>query len=469
METILIIDDDVSFCRLITDLAKKQGYQVTKTHTIEDGMREANQGLYSVVLLDINLPDGHGLDILPDIKNLPYHPEVIILTGEGDPDGAEMAIQNGAWDYLEKENSINNLLLPLIRAVAYHQNKSMPKKQIRLKRDGIIGSSKKLMDCLDIVAYAADSDTKVLITGETGTGKELFARAIHQNSQYANGHFVVVDCAALPHNLVESVLFGHKRGAFTNADQDHKGLVEEADGGTLMLDEIGELPLDTQKKFLRVLQERSFRPVGGTKELKSSFRLISATNRDLNAMVQTGDFRSDLLFRISTVRLHLPSLKEREDDIKEMCLHYVSRFCKNRNISIKGISNEFSDSLSRYSWPGNIRELVGVIDAALDYARDESMLLPIHLPVRIRSSLARDSVKGTGKERILPQIQSQSEDVSQEIPKYKDLIYKTELTYLHKLLTASRGNINDAAEMSGISKSRLYEMLKKYNIKRSYS
>lgn len=468
MDTILIIDDDISFCRLIEDLAKKQGYQVTKTHTIEDGMMQANQGIFSVVLLDINLPDGHGLDILPDIKKLVYHPEVIILTGEGDPDGAELAIQNGAWDYLEKENSINNLLLPLIRAVNYHQNKSGHKHSV-LKRDAIIGTSQKLMDCLDIVAYAAESDTKVLITGETGTGKELFARAIHQNSKRSNENFVVVDCSALPHTLVESVLFGHKRGAFTSANQDHKGLVEEANGGTLMLDEVGELPLEIQKKFLRVLQEQSFRPVGGTKEITSDFRLISATNRDLNAMVQTGDFRSDLLFRISTVRLHLPSLREREDDIKELCLHYVSRFCKKRNISIKGISNEFFDALARYSWPGNTRELVGVIDAALDYAMGESMLLPIHLPVRMRSDLARGSVKGGRNDRTLPPGEPSLDVEPEDIPKYKDLIKKTELEYLHKLLTISRGNINEATELSGISKSRLYEMLKKYHIKRNFS
>ena len=294
MGTIAIIDDDSFFLVLLAEHCQQLGHATRTASSIEEGKALLAQQRVDLVFLDVSLPDGYGLEILPFIQSLSWAPEVIIITGMGDANGAELAIKNGAWDYLQKPLSRQELLLHIRRALEYHEKKQQRTPQVSLRRDEIVGKSKAISLCLDQVAHCAVVDTGVLITGETGTGKEVFARAIHNNSCRAKGPFVVVDCASLPENLVESILFGHVKGAFTGAVSDRKGLIEQADGGTLFLDEAGELPLETQKSFLRVLQERVFRPVGKDREQKSDFRLIAATNRDLMAMVEQGLFRSDL-------------------------------------------------------------------------------------------------------------------------------------------------------------------------------
>jgi DNA-binding NtrC family response regulator len=272
---------------------------------------------YDVIFLDVRLPDGIGLDAIQKIKANSSAPEVVIITGEGDPNGAELAIQYGAWDYIEKPPSVQSVILPLVRALQYRTEKKDAQKPLMIKRDNIIGNSPQLLRSLKKLARAAQSQASVLIEGETGTGKELFAMAIHQSSSRSGKNFVVVDCAALPETLVESVLFGHAKGAFTGADQAKEGLVKQADQGTLFLDEIGELPLSLQKAFLRVLQEQRFRPIGGGSEVNSDFRLIAATNRDLDRMVQEKQFRQDLLFRIRSLVITLPPLRERPEDINQ--------------------------------------------------------------------------------------------------------------------------------------------------------
>jgi len=251
MEDILIIDDDKTICEMLSSLIQSMGYDVTYSLTLKSGLEEASAGAFGVVFLDVRMPDGNGLDMLHEIRQVPSSPEVIIMTGQGDPDGAALAIKSGAWDYLEKPSSIEEMTLPLVRALQYREEKKARMPKMALKREGIVGSSPQLAACLDLVAQAANSDANVLIEGETGTGKELFARAIHENSSRANGNFVVVDCTALPETLVESVLFGHKKGSFTGADKTQDGLIKQADGGTVFLDEVGELPLSAQKTFLR--------------------------------------------------------------------------------------------------------------------------------------------------------------------------------------------------------------------------
>jgi two-component system NtrC family response regulator len=320
MAKILIIDDDRSICLSLQAVIEKIGYESECAYSLTDGHKKATLDAYDVVLLDVNLPDGNGLSLLPKLKIITSLPEVIIITGEGDPDGAELAIKNGAWDYIEKPFSVDGITLPLVSAIQYRNEKKVPGNSIVLKREGIIGESAKIRHCLDQVAQAAMSDVNVLITGETGTGKELFASAIHENSNRKDNNFVIVDCAALPETLVESTLFGHVKGAFTGADRDREGLIKQADKGTLFLDEIGELPISVQKAFLRVLQEKRFRPVGGKEELKSNFRLVAATNRNLEQMIMEGRFRQDLLFRIKSLTISLPPLRERVQDIKELSL-----------------------------------------------------------------------------------------------------------------------------------------------------
>lgn len=263
MGNVLVIDDDKNVCTAISNAVERMGHKTVHALTLKEGLEKACSDSFDVVFLDVQMPDGNGLDILPPIRGTPSSPEVIIITGFADPDGAELAIKNGAWDYIEKPCSVQEMTLPFIRALEYREEKKAAKVPVALKREGIVGSSPKLGACLDLLPQMSNSVANVLITGETGTGKELFARAIHENSPRAGKNFVVVDCAALPDTLVESVLFGHQKGAFTGADKAQDGLVKQADRGTLFLDEVGELPLSIQKSFLRVLQERRFRPVGG--------------------------------------------------------------------------------------------------------------------------------------------------------------------------------------------------------------
>jgi two-component system, NtrC family, response regulator len=311
MARILIVDDDEMTCETLLSLIRSQGHQVDGASRLKQGYRQLMKNSYDLVFLDVNLPDGNGIEAVTAFRNTPSFPEVVIITGEGDPDGAELALKSGSWDYVCKPFSLEEIRLPLVRALQYRKEKSSGKAPLALRRTGIIGSSPETNTCLDLVAKAAHTNNNVLITGETGTGKELFARAIHENSSRSNRPFVVIDCAALPESLVESTLFGHEKGAFTGADRSREGLIKEADGGTLLLDEIGELPLAQQGAFLRVLQERRFRPVGSRADVFSDFRLIAATNRSIGRMVQAGTFREDLLFRLRSTSIDLPPLRNR--------------------------------------------------------------------------------------------------------------------------------------------------------------
>ncbi len=287
MANVLIIDDDKLICDWIANVVTRLGHQAVSTHLLREGLRKVQSASFDVVFLDVQMPDGSGLESMSKIKAARSSPEIIVITGLGHPDEAELAIQSGAWDYLEKPASFEAIKLPLLRALEYRAERRSGATTV-LKRSGIIGDSEKITACLELLAQAATSDANVLITGETGTGKELFAKVVHSNSCRAKRNFVVVDCTALPETLVESVLFGHARGAFTGAETSEEGLIKQADGGTLFLDEIGELPLLIQKKFLRVIQEHRFRPVGGRREIESDFRLVAATNRNLEIMVQAG-------------------------------------------------------------------------------------------------------------------------------------------------------------------------------------
>jgi two-component system NtrC family response regulator len=392
MNRILIIDDDEMICDLVSRHLRQKGYEVACALTLDAGMNMAETGSPDVVFLDVHMPDGNGLDALPRIKAAASSPEVIIFTAQGDPEGAETAIRSGAWDYIEKPPSTQGMMLPLIRALQYREEKKRIKPKTALRREGIVGSSRELEACLDLAAQAANSESSVLITGETGTGKELFARAIHENSARSSGNLVVVDCGALPEALVESILFGHERGAFTGADKTREGLIRQAHGGTLFLDEVGELPMSVQKTFLRVLQERRFRPVGANKEVESNFRLLAATNRDLEHMVRSGRFRSDLLFRLRTLVLDLPPLKGRTGDIRDIAMHYMSKFCSQSVTGTRGFSPEFLEALFAYPWPGNVRELIHALEMAIASAGSEPTLHLFHLPISIRIQVARASI-----------------------------------------------------------------------------
>ncbi len=409
------------------------------------------------------LPDGSGLEIMPKIKAARSSPEIIVITGLGDPDEAERAIQSGAWDYLEKPASFEAIKLPILRALEYRAERNPGKPSILLKRNGIVGESQKISSCLELLAQAAGSNVNVLITGETGTGKELFAKAVHSNSSRAKRNFVVVDCTALPETLVESVLFGHARGAFTGADRSEEGLIKQADGGTLFLDEIGELPFLIQKRFLRVIQEHRFRPVGGRQEIESDFRLVAATNRDLESRVRQGRFREDLFFRLRTLVIDLPPLRELLEDIKKLTVFYMNDLCERFGIEPKGASPEFWDVVAGYNWPGNVRELIQALEKALLSAKDEPMLFPKHLPTYIRIQVARNSFPKKPASQGKPEIRSSVPKVPSKLKEIRNAaVSEAEQQYLKDLISFVGGDTNKACRISGLSRSRFYTLLRKH-------
>ena len=468
MARILVVDDEETVCQTLAFVGQRAGHETVCARTLAAGLQKASSEDFDVVLLDVRMPDGNGLEMLPKLAQTPSAPEIIIMTGYGDARGAEMALTSGAWDYIEKGAPAKDITLSLMRALEYRKQKLSLKQNdvVALKRENIIGSSPSLTRSLDQVARAAASDTTVLILGETGCGKELFARAVHQNSKRADRPFVVVDCASLPETLAESILFGHEKGAFTGAEKTSVGLIGEADGGTLFLDEVGELPLTVQKAFLRVLQERRYRPVGGHRELESNFRVVAATNRDLDQMADGGHFRSDLLFRLRSFVINLPPLRDRGDDIKELARHYMDLFCERNGMSPKGSCPDFMDTLMAYDWPGNIREFVNTIERAVVAAGSEPVLFAQHLPTSLRVKVAQSAVRRS------PTAEFSCEDLSpatlNKLKDFREIVYsKAEKQYLQELMTLAKNDIPSACCLSGLSQSRLYALLKTHDLHRS--
>jgi two-component system NtrC family response regulator len=462
MAEILIIDDDEDMSFTLCRMVEGMGHRATDAFSLKEGLHKAGTHPFDVVFLDVRLPDGNGLSIIPRLQENSRAPEIIIVTAYGDSDGAELALKSGVWDYLTKPLELNDLRLAVTRALQYRQEKQKILSPVAVNRCGIVGESPQMQTCIDRLAQAAATDAGVLIVGETGTGKELFARAVHANSARLKGRFVVVDCAALPEQLVESILFGHVKGAFTGADSTRDGLIKEADGGTLFLDEIGELPLDLQKGFLRVLQERCFRPVGHRREIKSDFRLVAATNRDLDQMVEAGAFRKDLLFRIRSLVISLPPLRQRPADIKDLILHHTARLCERYNVAPKGYSPECLESLMRYPWPGNVRELVNTLESTLAAARNEPTIYAKHLPMEIRIQMAAMTMEAKSRQEEYCESSQQKEN--QSLPTYQQMIRESKQRYLQALLAFCRGDTLKACEISGLPRSTLYDQLKKMGI-----
>ena len=456
MASILIIDDDPMFCDLLSAMVQKMEHEVTLAHALKDGWQKISNGIFDVVFLDVHMPDGNGLDLLPLIQKSPSAPEIIIMTGTGDPDGAEIAIKNGAWDYIQKPASMHMMILPMVQALQYRAAKQSARPLADLKMEGVIGSSSQIRTCFEMVGQAARSEANVLIRGETGTGKELIAWAIHRNSSRAERSFVVVDCAALADTLVESILFGYEKSAFTGAEKARDGLIKQADGGTLFLDEVGELPPSIQKAFLRVLQEHRFRPVGGQKEVESEFRLVAATNRDLGEMAKSGHFRSDLFFRLQGIVIELPPLRDRGEDIKELALYHMKRLCHKYGLEKKEFSSDYFQALSLYDWPGNVRELVNTLENIIASARYDPVIYPKHLPTEIRVKIAR-TMSGMG---LASEEETKNQPSNSEYPQLRDYRGLMEREYLTGLLKKTGNSIPEACRISGLSRSRLYALLK---------
>lgn len=463
MADILIIDDDPGIHYTLTRAFTKAEHRVDVADTAAEGRTMASQNAYDVIFLDVNLPDQDGVSLLPTLKNTPGSPEIVIITGFGSGEGAELAITHGAWDYVEKSQSLDEIRLTLARALKYHgaRNAESNNLETTFSRDRIIGESAAITACLSETRRHAQTDSNVLIQGETGVGKEVFARTLHENSARKSGPFVVVDCASLPDTLAESILFGHNRGAFTGAETRHQGLVAEAHGGTLFLDEVGELPLNLQKILLRVLQEHTIRPVGSTEEINVDFRLVSATNRDLAEMANKETFRSDLLYRIQTCTLHLPPLRDRGDDVRALTRSFVTRYCQFFQATPKEISNDFFKSVATHHWPGNIRELAAAMEYAVSAARFDAELYPQHLPVHVRAAVAKKHV-GSVTPTNAPELTPEPKEFPPLAQYRDDAASQAEAVYLKALLSACAGDTQQAIKTSGLSRSRFYALLKKH-------
>ncbi len=466
MARILVIDDDMLVMKSLFRLFAEMGHEVLLAENLAEGKAQAGKGV-DVIYLDLDLPDGSGLRAIDDLAAAERHPEVIVITGMGSGYGAQQTMQSHAWDYLSKPASPQAVKESLQSALHYRrQARREPEAVGHFDCCGIIGEAAPMQRALLDMAKAAKSDAGVLLSGETGVGKELAARAIHANSSRGGGPFIVVDCSSMTDTLAESVLHGHLKGSFTGAHADRRGLVAEADGGTLFLDEVGELSLSLQRFFLRVLQERRFRPVGSHKEQSSDFRVVAATNRDLERMVQEGAFRNDLLFRIRTVEIVVPPLRERGGDRKRLAAHFIHRSCRRYGLEVKEPSKEFSRLVDHYPWPGNVRELANVAEAAVVSAGQDPVIYPKHLPTHVRMRFLNERERGAQKPReSSPAAATPAEGAeAATIAPYSEHKVQRDREYFANLLETTEYNITRAGQLSGLSIPSMYRHLARVGI-----
>ena len=426
---------------------RRLGYEVTVEASGEDALRRAAKLDPDVILLDLQLPGMSGIDVLKKLRENSSASEVIMLTGHGSIDTAIESIRVGAFDYVMKPCPLDELQIRIERAL---ERRSLERRANLLERgltppdlgSSFVGDSPEFRRLLHLIERVAPSESTVLITGETGSGKEMVAKLIHARSARRSRPFVVVECAALQETLLQSELFGHERGAFTGADRAKPGLFEVANGGTIFLDEIGEVSQTTQTKLLRVLDTSTFRHVGGTAEIRVNVRVLAATNRDLPAMVRQGSFREDLFYRMSTIRLEIPPLRERGADVELLARHFI-RVLNERYGTAKDIRDDALDLLRRHQWPGNVRELLHAIEAAMVVC-EGARILPEHLPASVRGSGAAMAPSENGV----------------EMPTLEEL----ERRHIKAALAAADGHRGNAARMLGISERNLYRKLKEYDL-----
>src|SRR3569832_390214 len=386
-EQILVVDDDEMIRWTLREALQSWGFGTVEASSVAEAVKQFQTELPAAVLLDIDLPDGSGLDVLRDIKR--EHPEAIaiMITGNVQLDNTISALRGGAYDFIAKPINLEELRVTLRNAIeARHLRREVAHARKEREREfnfrQIVGESPAMKKMLGLAAKVAESEvSSVLLQGESGTGKDLVAKAIHYGSRRADSPFIAINCAAIPATLIESELFGYEKGAFTDAKARKEGLFEQAEGGTLFLDEIGELELGLQAKLLRVLEEGTFRRVGGLKDIPLDVRVVAASHRDLRAESEAGKFRLDLYYRLSVIQIDIPPLSERGDDILLLAGHYIKQFGERLKLrrKIRGLSPEVADAFRRYAWPGNVRELRNVIERALIH-EDADRITPEYLP-----------------------------------------------------------------------------------------
>ena len=370
MGRILVIDDDLSLREMLEVLLRGAGHEVSLAEDGLAGLAAAGKTPFDLVVSDLKMPGLNGLDLLKRLRSEGLTMPLILVSAFARPDMAVEAMRGGAYDFIPKPFKPHDLLAVVDSALA-HQSVEQERQALTdmvlasQRFGGMVGSSPAMLSVYDLIRLAAQTSTSILITGESGTGKELVARAVHESSDRADHEFVAINCGGVPENLLESELFGYKKGAFTGAAADKKGLVAMADGGTLFLDELAELTLPMQVKLLRVIQEKTFRPVGGDREERSDVRFISATNKNLEAEIISGHFREDLYWRLNVINIHLPPLRERTSDIPVLAHFFLEKYSQTQNKDVRKLSAYALDILSRYHFPGNIRELENIIERSV--------------------------------------------------------------------------------------------------------
>lgn len=459
---ILIIDDDESIIWVIKKALEPMGYIVSAKTQLSKGIKAVSE-LYPVILLDLLLPDGSGIDGLRRIREIDPDAIVIMITAHARMESTITAMKEGAFDYLEKPFDIEELKIVVEKAFRDRELRDelreLKKAALDAESPQIVGRSPKMLKVFKEIGKVASKDITVLITGESGTGKELVARAIHHNSRRASGPFVAINSASIPKDLLESELFGYRKGAFTGADRDRKGRIESADGGTLFLDELSEMEPGLQSKLLRFIQEKEYSPLGSGETLKADVRIIGATNTDLASAVTAGRFREDLYYRFNVVRIDVPPLRSRKDDIPLLIKHFLSEAAEKIETGPKGLSKEAKESILKYDWPGNVRELENVIK--------RSCVLSSGTAIEKRDLLIDEPSPATVREFLDDKLRRYLKDIKNlsNCNLYDTVVSEVEKALIELVLQETKGNQLHAARVLGINRNTLRAKIKSYKIK----
>jgi len=445
---ILVVDDEEIIRESLSYILRKEGYPVEEAANGKIAYEKLKEDSFDLVITDLEMPEMKGTALLKEIQNLHLRTSTIIITAFGSLETAISALRNGASDYILKPIEFDELLFKVKKLFEVQEllleNRFM-KKELQREYDyhNIIGKSPAIKKIYEMITAVADADSTVLITGKSGSGKELVARALHFNSRRSSKPFIAVNCGAISENLIESELFGHKKGAFTGAISDKEGFMKASEGGTLFLDEIGDMPLQLQVKLLRAIQEREFTPVGTTSPININIRFLASTNQDLKELVSQGKFREDLYFRLNVVDIHLPSLKEREEDIPLLADHFVNKYRKHMNKPVRGISNEALRALVSHEWKGEVRELENVIERSMIFCKEDFITVK-DLPEVFRETGSQSDFSISGS--------------------LDESVKRFEREIITRALDANEFNKEKAAEALQVGLSTLYRKMKELNI-----